>query len=154
MLVGEVEQTLAHPRGHVVERVLGGVRDALALDPLVEVEDVDVLGAALVGAARDLPRDLFLADVARDGDELTGLDVRAEDREIGELVLPRFDPGHRGRTLARMRPMRLNAYLARAGVASRRRADELIRDGRVRVNGEPGELNTVRGAARCRRGRR
>ena len=38
--------------------------------------------------------------------------------------------------------MRLNAYLARAGVASRRRADELIRDGRVAVNGEPGELNT------------
>ena len=42
--------------------------------------------------------------------------------------------------------MRLNAYLARAGVASRRRSDELIRTGRVRVNGEPGELNTVVGA--------
>jgi 23S rRNA pseudouridine2605 synthase len=42
--------------------------------------------------------------------------------------------------------MRLNAFLARAGVASRRRADELIRDGRVRVNGERGELNTVVGA--------
>ena len=41
--------------------------------------------------------------------------------------------------------MRLNAFLARAGVASRRRADELIRAGRVRVNGEPGELNTVVG---------
>ncbi len=41
--------------------------------------------------------------------------------------------------------MRLNAYLARAGVASRRQADELIREGRVRVNGEPGELNTVVG---------
>jgi 23S rRNA pseudouridine2605 synthase len=41
--------------------------------------------------------------------------------------------------------MRLNAYLARSGVASRRRADELILDGRVRVNGEPGELNTVVG---------
>ena len=41
--------------------------------------------------------------------------------------------------------MRLNAYLARSGVASRRRADELIRAGRVRVNGEPGELNTVVG---------
>ena len=41
--------------------------------------------------------------------------------------------------------MRLNAFLARAGVASRRRADELIRDGRVRVNGEPGQLNTVVG---------
>jgi pseudouridine synthase len=39
--------------------------------------------------------------------------------------------------------VRLNAFLARAGVASRRRADELIREGRVRVNGEPGELNTV-----------
>jgi 23S rRNA pseudouridine2605 synthase len=38
--------------------------------------------------------------------------------------------------------MRLNAYLARAGVASRRGADELIKAGRVRVNGAPGELNT------------
>src|SRR3954452_6711516 len=39
--------------------------------------------------------------------------------------------------------MRLNAFLARAGVASRRRADELIKAGRVSVNGEPGQLNTV-----------
>jgi 23S rRNA pseudouridine2605 synthase len=39
--------------------------------------------------------------------------------------------------------VRLNAYLARSGVASRRRADELIQNGRVRVNGEPGQLNTV-----------
>jgi 23S rRNA pseudouridine2605 synthase len=38
--------------------------------------------------------------------------------------------------------MRLNAWLARAGVASRRGADELIKAGRVRVNGEPGRLNT------------
>lgn len=38
--------------------------------------------------------------------------------------------------------MRLNAYLARAGVASRRGADELIKSGRVTVNGAPGELNT------------
>ena len=41
--------------------------------------------------------------------------------------------------------MRLNAFLARAGVASRRRADELIKAGRVTVNGEPGQLNTVVG---------
>lgn len=41
--------------------------------------------------------------------------------------------------------MRLNAFLARAGIASRRRADELIREGRVKVNGENGELNTVVG---------
>jgi 23S rRNA pseudouridine2605 synthase len=43
--------------------------------------------------------------------------------------------------------MRLNAYLARAGVASRRAADQLIKDGRVRVNGEPGALNTFVGDA-------
>ena len=42
--------------------------------------------------------------------------------------------------------MRLNAFLARAGVASRRRADELIKAGRVTVNGSPGQLNTVVGA--------
>jgi pseudouridine synthase len=41
--------------------------------------------------------------------------------------------------------MRLNAYLARAGVASRRRADELIKAGRVSINGEPGRLNTFVG---------
>jgi 23S rRNA pseudouridine2605 synthase len=39
--------------------------------------------------------------------------------------------------------MRLNAWLARAGVASRRKADELIKAGRVTVNGAPGELHTV-----------
>jgi 23S rRNA pseudouridine2605 synthase len=38
--------------------------------------------------------------------------------------------------------MRLNAWLARAGVASRRKADELIKAGRVTVNGAPGQLNT------------
>jgi 23S rRNA pseudouridine2605 synthase len=38
--------------------------------------------------------------------------------------------------------VRLNSYLARAGVASRRKADELIKAGRVTVNGEPGQLNT------------
>jgi 23S rRNA pseudouridine2605 synthase len=38
--------------------------------------------------------------------------------------------------------MRLNAFLARAGVASRRRADELIAGGQVLVNGAAGQLNT------------
>jgi pseudouridine synthase len=38
--------------------------------------------------------------------------------------------------------MRLNRFLARAGVASRRGADELIKSGRVTVNGGRGELNT------------
>jgi 23S rRNA pseudouridine2605 synthase len=38
--------------------------------------------------------------------------------------------------------VRLNAFLARAGVASRRGADELIKAGRVTVNGDAGQLNT------------
>ncbi|HZQ82544.1 MAG TPA: pseudouridine synthase [Gaiellaceae bacterium] len=42
--------------------------------------------------------------------------------------------------------MRLNAWLARAGVASRRKADELIKAGRITVNGEVGQLNTFVGA--------
>lgn len=37
--------------------------------------------------------------------------------------------------------MRLNAFLARTGAASRRGADELIKSGRVTVNGDPGQLN-------------
>lgn len=37
--------------------------------------------------------------------------------------------------------MRLNAYLARTGVASRRGADRLILEGRVKVNGRTGQLN-------------
>ena len=41
-----------------------------------------------------------------------------------------------------MSGVRLNAYLARAGLASRRGADDLIKAGRVLVNGEPGQLNT------------
>jgi 23S rRNA pseudouridine2605 synthase len=42
--------------------------------------------------------------------------------------------------------VRLNAFLARAGIASRRRADELIKAGRVTVNGDPGQLNTLVGS--------
>ena len=38
--------------------------------------------------------------------------------------------------------MRLNAYLARTGIASRRGADELIKRGRIRVNGVTAGLNT------------
>jgi 23S rRNA pseudouridine2605 synthase len=36
--------------------------------------------------------------------------------------------------------LRLQAYLARAGVASRRASEELIREGRVRVNGRRAEI--------------
>lgn len=37
--------------------------------------------------------------------------------------------------------MRLNAFLAKTGILSRRKADELIKTGRVVVNGRPGQLN-------------
>jgi 23S rRNA pseudouridine2605 synthase len=43
--------------------------------------------------------------------------------------------------------VRLNAYLARSGVASRRGAEDLIRAGRVRVNGEVAGLATFVEAA-------
>jgi 23S rRNA pseudouridine2605 synthase len=45
-----------------------------------------------------------------------------------------------------MAPMRLNAYLARAGVASRRGADDLIKAGRVTVDGQPARFDTFVGA--------
>ena len=118
--------------------------DALALQPLVEVQDVDVLRAPLVRGTRDPARDVLLADVARDRDQLPRLDVRSEDGELRELspsTRRSGSPAHPSHNAC----VRLNAYLARAGVASRRRADELIRAGRVRVNGAPGELNTVVG---------
>jgi 23S rRNA pseudouridine2605 synthase len=54
-------------------------------------------------------------------------------------------PGAWYRTCPENTGVRLNAYLARAGVASRRRADELIKARRVTVNGELGELNTFVG---------
>ncbi len=38
--------------------------------------------------------------------------------------------------------LRLQAYLARAGVASRRASEELIRDGRVTIDGERAEIGT------------
>jgi 23S rRNA pseudouridine2605 synthase len=42
--------------------------------------------------------------------------------------------------------MRLNAFLAKAGVSSRRGADELIKAGKITVNGMPGQLNDMVGA--------
>ena len=69
------------------------------------------------------------------------MQVRPEpDEEFGEALYVGGTVAHGAGTLHKV--MRLNAFLARAGVASRRKADELIKAGRVRVNGEPGELNT------------
>ena len=102
VLLGEVHEPLDHPRRDVVERVVCGVLDPLALQPLVEVQDVDVLGAALVSGAGQGARQLLFPDVARDRHELPGLDVGSEDRELGKLRGPLLDLTH-GRTLARVR---------------------------------------------------
>ncbi len=67
------------------KRLRVAAEQALALEPLVEVEDVDERGTALVGGPSDLAGQLLLPDVARDADELTGLHVGAEaDDEVGE----------------------------------------------------------------------
>src|SRR5262249_31678813 len=57
-------------------------------------------------------------------------------------VLLRSVDGRAARGQHVARDMRLNAYLARTGVASRRGADELIKRGRIRVNGVTAGLST------------
>ena len=119
-------------------------------------QDVDPARAALVGGARDLARQLLLARVRRDADDLARLDVRAvADDQVGEAAGQVGVVVHARRSLAAENgAVRLNAYLARAGVASRRGADELIKAGRVTVDGAPGELNTFVEASERRAGRR
>jgi len=46
----------------------------------------------------------------------------------------------RRETVAQAPAVRINKFLADAGIASRRKADELIRQGRVKVNGKPAVL--------------
>ena len=122
------------------------------LDEVVPPEDVDVLGAVLVAGPRDRARSVLHPEVGRDAEHLARLDVGAEaDEQLGEA----FEVGGAvAHGAADYTTMRLNAFLARAGVASRRKADELIKAGRVRVNGELGELNTFVESRGRRRGRR
>lgn len=51
-------------------------------------------------------------------------------------------PARGGRPAKPSEELRLQAYLARAGVASRRASEDLIRDGRVYVNGKLAELGS------------
>ena len=84
-LVREVPQPVDHPGRDVRKRLRVAAEQALALEPLVEVEDVDERGTALVRGPRDLAGQLLLPDVARHADELARLHVGAEaDDEVGE----------------------------------------------------------------------
>ena len=77
MQLADVERALAVPRRHVVERVLGRVLDPRALDVRVEVPDVDEPRTASVRVRRDRARQLVLAVLCVDVDDLARLDVRA-----------------------------------------------------------------------------
>ena len=90
---------------------------------------------------RDLPRRQGQPDRRNEHDR--DLEPLRDDRqghrsEVDEGPLQARRLLTRQAPRAILRAMRLNAWLARAGVASRRGADELIKAGRVTVNGEPG----------------
>ena len=62
------------------------MQDAFALQPRVEVGDVDVESAPLVGCSGDRAGQLFLAELGGDADDLAPLNVGAVDGELGEYT--------------------------------------------------------------------
>ncbi len=52
------------------------------------------------------------------------------------MVLPKNDNSHSGTVRSTAALIRLNKYLSSSGVTSRRRADEMIKAGRIKVNGK------------------
>ena len=125
--------------------VLGGSRvRRLTVQPEGRIEP-ELVAVAFANERSDVPEDPFAARLRCDrsglgvlrevqpGEGTRGGDRRRDGDANDQPVL------HEARDNNRMR---LNAYLARAGLASRRKADELIVAGRVTVNGEPGQLNT------------
>ena len=78
VLAREVLHAIRHPWRDVRERLRIAVEQPLALDPLVRVPDVDELGTTRVGGSRDLAGQFLLADVARDAEQLTRLNVGPE----------------------------------------------------------------------------
>ena len=86
-MLAQREDPLAEPRRHVVERVLVGVEDAGALDVQVELRHVDVLRARAIRGGGDRARQLELARLGGDRDDLPALHVGGEAHdELGEAV--------------------------------------------------------------------
>ena len=138
-LVREPLEPVDHPGRHELEGRLVGVGEPLALDPRVVREDVDPARAALVRRTRDLARELLLAGVVVMPTIWPGWTFAPKPtmRSANLRVRSAMSRTTRERTRQNAR-VRLNAYLARAGIASRRGADELIKAGRVTVNGARG----------------
>ena len=80
------EHAPAEPLGHEVERVRIRVLDASALDPGIEVVDIDELRAPVVGGSRDRSRERLLAELGGDQHDLAGLDIRPVNSELGEAA--------------------------------------------------------------------
>ncbi len=119
--LGVREHPAPVPLGHVVERVGIRVLDPSALDPGVEVVDVDELRAAVVGRRRDRARHLLLADLAVDDHDLAGLDVRTVDGELGEacpaIAHQAGDPISRGELDGVTFEAATERYLTAAGIS-------------------------------------
>ena len=77
-------------------------------------------------ASKDAARDGAPRDAARRGGMSAGKEGRSSGKNPGSVAAPAADES-----------LRLNKAIAHAGACSRRKADELIAQGRVKVNGMP-----------------
>ena len=104
-----------------VERVGIRMLDAGALDPGVEVADVDEFRAAVVGRCGDCTRQLLLAELGGDQHDLARLDVRAVNGEIGEtcpaITHEAGDPIARGEHHGVTLEAATERFLAAAGIS-------------------------------------
>ena len=90
----ELEHARAVPRRDVLEGFVGDARDALVLDVRVVVVHVDELRAAVVRGGGDCPRELFVADIRTDVDNVPSQRVaeRADFVREGIERSARFNP--------------------------------------------------------------
>ncbi len=83
----ELQHAFSVPGRDEIERVRIGELDAGPLDVRIEVGDVDELRPTAVGGCRDGACQLLMTNVGGNGDDLTGLDVRADlDCEVGQTL--------------------------------------------------------------------
>ena len=92
--LAEGEQALRVPGRHVVERGLVGELEPDPLQRRVEVPDVDIERAALVGGTRELVHDGRRRGLRADPEHLPGLHVRADlDEQLGQAAVQILEHG-------------------------------------------------------------